>query len=99
MMPASFRALHSSSLINGTFGFDNVPCAIKGTVQKLSVDYKDALVAAFNKITLLPIGVKKPDVNGDYEFLGLNSGMRCFVVAFDDKLQYNAVIQDEVVPK
>ncbi len=72
---------------------------IKGQIQKLSVRYKDALVILYNKANLQPIAVQRPDENGNYSFLGLNTNLKTFVVAFDRKQQYNAVIQDNVVPK
>lgn len=72
---------------------------IKGQTQKLSVRYKDALVILYNKANLQPIAVQRPDENGNYSFLGLNTNLKTFVVAFDRKQQYNAVIQDNVVPK
>ena len=72
---------------------------IKGQTQKLSVRYKDALVILYNKANLQLIAVQRPDENGNYSFLGLNTNLKTFVVAFDRKPQYNAVIQDNVVPK
>ena len=72
---------------------------IKGQTRKLSVRYKDALVILYNKANLQPIAVQRPDENGNYSFLGLNTNLKTFVVAFDRKQQYNAVIQDNVVPK
>ena len=72
---------------------------IKGQTQKLSVRYKDALVILYNKANLQLIAVQRPDENGNYSFLGLNTNLKTFVVAFDRKQQYNAVIQDNVVPK
>ena len=72
---------------------------IKGQTQKLSVRYKDALVILYNKANLQPIAVQRPDENGNYSFLGLNTNLKTFVVAFDRKQQFNAVIQDNVVPK
>lgn len=51
------------------------------------------------KTNLQLIAVRKLDINGQYQFLGLNTDLKTFVVAFDQKQQYNAVIQDNVVPK
>ena len=72
---------------------------IKGSVKALGQQYKDATLVLYNKANLQPISVKKPDENGDYQFLGLNTDLKTFIVAFDQKQQFNAVIQDNVVPK
>jgi hypothetical protein len=72
---------------------------IKGSVKKLGQQYNGATVVLYNKANLLPIAIRKPDANGEYQFLGLNTDLKTFVVAFDQKQQYNAVIQDNVVPK
>ncbi|WP_306436570.1 hypothetical protein [Acinetobacter colistiniresistens] len=81
------------------FGSKNTVASIKGSTKKLGVNYADALVALYNKENLALIGVRKPDANGGYQFYGLNNSVNCFIVAFDNKKQYNAVIQDGVVPK
>lgn len=72
---------------------------IQGSVRKLGVQYQDANVVLYNKANLQPIAVRRPDQNGDYQFLGLNTDIKTYVVAFDRKQQYNAVIQDNMVPK
>ena len=72
---------------------------IKGSIKKVGQQYKDAIVVIYNKANLHPIAARKPDVNGEYQFLGLNTDLKTFIVAFDNKQQYNAVIQDNVVPK
>ena len=72
---------------------------IQGSTKKLGQQYPDAIVVLYNKANLQPIAVKKPDINGNYQFLGLNTGLKTFVVALDQKQQFNAVIQDNVVPK
>lgn len=72
---------------------------IQGTVKNRGVIYRNATVVLYNKGNLLPIAVRKPDQNGNYQFLGLNTDLKTFIVAFDRKQQFNAVIQDNVVPK
>ena len=84
---------------NTSFGSQNTVASIKGSVKKLGSKYSQALVVLYNKADLLPIAIRKPDANGNYQFLGLNTGLTCFIVAFDKQQQYNAVIQDKVVPK
>ena len=46
-----------------------------------------------------PITITKPDNDGNYQFLGLSTSLKTFIVAFDQGQQFNAVIQDNVVPK
>ena len=72
---------------------------ITGSTKKLGEKYQNALVVLYNKANLQPIAVRKPDINGQYQFLGLNTDLKTFIVAFDKKQQFNAVIQDNVVPK
>jgi len=56
-------------------------------------------VVVYNKANLLPIAIRKPDADGNYQVLGLNTDLKMFIVAFDKNQQFNAVIQDNVVPK
>ena len=76
-----------------------VVAKIKGSTKRLGEKYKDCLVVLYSKANLQPIAVQKPDQNGNYQFLGLNTDLKTFIVAFDKKQQFNAVIQDNVVPK
>lgn len=100
MKPCSFRARHSSNLLQPTIITPTtVIGGIKGSVKKLGTKYSQALVVLYNKADLLPIALRKPDANGNYQFLGLNTDLTCFIVALDSQHQYNAVIQDMVVPK
>ena len=103
MKPALRRAFPSSNFLNvnfnTNFGSKNTVASIKGSVKKLGTKYSQALVVLYNKANLLPIAIRKPDANGNYQFLGLNADLKTFIVAFDKKQQYNAVIQDMVVPK
>lgn len=73
--------------------------SIKGSVKKLGQNYQNANVVLYSKANLQPIAIRKPKENGDYSFMGLTTDMKTFVVAFDKKQQFNAVIQDNVVPK
>lgn len=98
MKPCSRKAMPSSSCLqNITTG--PVVAKIKGSVKKLGMQYQNATVVLYNKANLQPIAVRKPDQNGNYQFLGLNTDLKTFIVAFDKKQQFNAVIQDNVVPK
>lgn len=102
MKPASRSARKSLNLggdYHQNFGLKQTISKIKGSTKKLGENYQNALVALYNKANLQPIAVKKPDQDGNYQFLGLNTDLKTFIVAFDKKQQFNAVIQDNVVPK
>ncbi|QQN40796.1 hypothetical protein [Acinetobacter sp. CS-2] len=98
MKPCS-RAVLSSTFYLQTIAVGPVAAKVSGSVKKLGQQYKDATLVLYNKVNLQPIAVKKPDENGNYQFLGLNTNLKTFIVAFDQKQQFNAVIQDNVVPK
>lgn len=103
MKPVLRRAFPSSNFINtnlnANFGSKNTLAKIQGSVKKLGQQYEDAKIVLYNKANLQPIAVRKPDQNGNYQFLGLNTDLKTFIVAFDKNQQFNAVIQDNVVPK
>lgn len=100
MKPCTRKAMFSSSLLQAIgFGQKNTVASVKGSVKKLGVNYQEATVALYSKTNLLPILAIKPKIDGSYQFFGLNNSINCFIVAFDNKKQYNAVIQDGVVPK
>lgn len=98
MKPCRRRALNSSNnLVNLPIGL--AVGGIKGSVQKLNQHYKHAAIALFNKDNFQIIALRKPDENGHYKFAGLSTNLKTFILAFDTNKQYNAVIQDNVVPK
>lgn len=73
--------------------------SVKGSVKKLGQNYQNASVVLYSEANLQPIAIRKPKENGDYSFMGLTTDMKTFVVAFDANKQFNAVIQNNVVPK
>ena len=103
MMPTKYRSRNSSIFLSGNyhvnFGPSSTIAKIKGCIKKQGLIYMDAIVVAYNKANLQPIASQKPDENGNYQFLGLNTDLKAFIVGFDKKQQFNAVIQDNVVPK
>lgn len=72
---------------------------IKGTTKKIGENYSPVPVCVFRRDNrqLLWETLSKPD--GTYRFGNISKDLECFVVAFDPNNQYNAVIQDNVVPK
>lgn len=100
MKPCSRKSLHSSNMLQDIgFGSKNTVANIKGSIKKLGKQHKNAIVVLYSKANLQPIAVQKPDGNGNYQFLGLNTNLKTFIVAFDKNQQFNAVTQDNVVPK
>lgn len=100
MKPCSRRVLPTSNLLqNVGFGSKNTVASIKGSIKKLGIQYENALVVLYSKTNFNPIAMRRPDANGAYEVNGLNNTVDCFITAFDLSKQYNAVIQDGVVPK
>lgn len=100
MKPCTRKALSSRILLQELdYSLKSTVATIKGSTKKLGEKYKNCLVVLYNKANLMPIDARKPDENGDYRFLGLNTDLKTFIVAFDSTKQYNAVIQDNLVPK
>ena len=101
--PTSRMVMPSSSLSDPSystnFGSDNTPRSILGSVEKLGEKYANAKVCIFRKTDMQLLAVRKHDTSGNYIISGLNKDIITFIVAFDDNQQYNAVIQDNVIPK
>lgn len=98
MKPLARNIMPSSNLLQ-VITAGPVIAKVTGSVKKLGQQYLDAIVVLYNKANLQPIMVRQPDQNGDYQFLGLNTDLKTFIVAFDQNQEFNAVIQDNVVPK
>ena len=98
MKPCEFLAMQSSDLLQN-LSVGPVVAQIKGSVKKLGEKYQNATVVVYNKANLQPIAIRKPDADGNYQFLGLNTDLKTFIVAFDKNQQFNAVIQYNVRPK
>lgn len=71
---------------------------VDGTTKKLGGNYAPVPVCLFRRDNrqLLWETTSKPD--GSYSFRNVATGLECFIVAFDPNGQYNAVIQDKVIP-
>ena len=98
MKPYSRRILPSSNLLQA-ISTGPVIAKIKGSVKKLGQQHQNATVVLYNKANLQPIAVRRLDQDGSYQFLGLNTDLKIFIAVFDKNQQFNAVIQDNVVPK
>ena len=100
MKPVYRKVMPSSNNLQSTILTPTtVVGSVKGSVKKLGQNYQNASVVLYSKANLQPIAIRKPKENGDYSFMGLTTDMKTFVVAFDANKQFNAVIQNNVVPK
>lgn len=72
---------------------------VKGTVKKNSQNYAWVPICIFKRSNRQLLWEIKTNSDGTYEFKNIAKGLECFIVAFDKDGQYNAVIQDNVVPK
>lgn len=71
---------------------------ISGRVSKLSTPFP-CYVRLYERLSGRLVSQVLSDTNGNYFFDGLSSEFSFFLVAHDPISQYNAVIQDNVVPK
>lgn len=100
MKPCQFNAMTSGNFLQVIdYDVNTTITSIKGSVKKLGENYIRSTIMLYSKANLALIAVRKPNAQGNYEFPGLNNSLNCFVIAFDDQKQFNAVIQDNVVPK
>lgn len=72
---------------------------IKGTTKKVGANYSPVPVCVFRRDNRQLIWEIKSKADGSYAFKNIAVGLECFVVAFDPKEEYNAVIQDKVIAK
>jgi len=71
---------------------------IKGTTQKIGSTLS-CLVRVYEKSSGRLIDQEYSDINGEYKFTNLKIGIKYLIMGFDPKNEFNAVIQDNVVPK
>jgi hypothetical protein len=74
---------------------------VQGTTKKLGVICPNVLVRLYERKSgnKLHIADTSSDKNGVYKFLNLPTDREFYVVGIDPASQYNAVIQDKLVPK
>lgn len=83
------------TVLNANQGFGQ----IKGTTKKVGNNYSPVPVCVFRRDNRQLLWETKSKADGSYAFRNIAKGLECFVVAFDPNEEYNAVIQDNVVPK
>lgn len=71
---------------------------INGGVAKMNSKIS-AWVSVYERTSGLLIDKVKSSADGNYEFRDLSTRHRFFIIAHDPDQQFNAVIQDNVVPK
>lgn len=73
-------------------------CKIAGQVTELKNGLK-AIVQIYSKSNNQLLGSTLTDSLGHYQFTGLQQASKYFLVSHHPTVRYNAVIQDNVVPK
>lgn len=84
-------------IYNRLIGFEGHK-SIAGTVMKQGVP-DASMVRCYEKASGLMVAQVRSAEDGTYQFFGLSENYKYFIVSFDSFLQFNAVIQDNVVPK
>ncbi len=84
-------------------GYVAKPCTmfkklIKGSIKKLGKNYSFQKVCIYSRANNQLLSSTLSDSEGNFT-LELNSGAPVYIVALDTNKQFNAVIQDNVVPK
>lgn len=82
------------SILTSNQGFGK----INGTTKNLGVNYSPVPVCLFRRDNRQLLWEITSKADGSYSFRNIALGLECFVVAFDPNNQYNAVIQDKLMP-
>ena len=98
MKPTNRRSMKSILFLQN-IEITHVVAKIQGSVKKLGDAYQNANVALYNKANLQPIAICKPDQNGNYRFLSLDTNLKTFIVAFPLDATQNAKVFDNIVPE
>lgn len=103
MKPLSYKVKPNSNFLSGNFninfGIDNTVKKIQGIVNEKTTPYDKTIVALYDKYTMDLVALRKPDIQGFYKFSGIHSSTQFFIIAFDLNHKFNAIIQDNVIPK
>lgn len=79
---------------NNNQGFGKV----SGSTKKLGGTYSPVTVCLFRRDTRQLLWETTSNEDGSYIFRNVAVGLGCFIVAFDPNNQYNALIQDNILP-
>jgi hypothetical protein len=71
---------------------------INGTTKKLGTNYSPVPVCLFRRDNRQMIWETISKADGSYSFRNVALDLQYFIVAFDPNNQYNAVIQDKILP-
>lgn len=72
---------------------------VNGVIKKLGANYSPVPICIFKRSNRTLLWETKSESDGSYRFRNIKKGLECFVIAFDPKEEYNAVISDKVVAK
>lgn len=81
-------------VLNSNQGFGK----INGLTKKLGTNYSPVPICLFRRDNRQVIWETTSKADGSYSFRNVALGLECFIVAFDPNNQYNAVIQDKILP-
>lgn len=82
------------TMTNANHGFGK----INGITKKLGTYYSPVPVCLFRRDNRQMIWETISKADGSYSFRNVALDLQCFIVAFDPNNQYNAVIQDKILP-
>lgn len=100
MKPCNLASLKNSIKLTETSDWPpSTAGKISGVIKLRGVQYPYCLIVLYLKNSLTPYMATKSNDQGWYVFRGVPVDMTFFIVAFDNDQHYNAVIQDNVVPK
>lgn len=71
---------------------------IEGSVEREMMSYSDARLFIFNRSTKKVVWEISPEKTGRYVFKNIKHDQEYFIIGFDNKREYNAVIEDMVKP-
>jgi hypothetical protein len=86
------KCIITSTSANHGFG------KIDGKTKKLGSNYSPVPVCLFRRDNRQMIWETTSKTDGSYSFRNVALGLECFIVAFDPNNQFNAVIQDKILP-
>lgn len=84
--------------IDSNLSNSNNHLVIAGKTKKLNITLP-CVVRLYERISGNLVESTWSDIEGSYSFFNLNKNTKYYVMAMDPKSQFNAVIQDNVVPK
>ena len=94
-----YKVLRGFKPLTTSLNSDQGRGRIKGVVKKQGEAFGLTPVFAYKRSNGQLLWRTSSNQDGSYEFRNIATELKCFVVALDPNNQFNAVIQDNVVPK